>query len=169
MCGFRYYFTSLIGGLLNFQSPYCFAIGHQGVFSLGGWTLLFHTEFHELDTTLVHLGHIFKMLQDYHRLWSSFPTHSHSKSILTLVSATPARRPVWAIPISLAATDGIEVSFFSYRYLDVSVPCVRFHTLYIQVRMIPKDRVSPFRNLKITACLPAPLSLSQATTSFIAS
>ena len=28
-------------------------------------------------------------------------------------------------PISLAATDGIDVSFFSCRYLDVSVPCVR--------------------------------------------
>ena len=40
--------------------------------------------------------------------------------------ATPARRPVWAVPISLAATDGIDVSFFSYGYLDVSVPRVRF-------------------------------------------
>ena len=28
-------------------------------------------------------------------------------------------------PRSLAATDGIDVSFFSCRYLDVSVPCVR--------------------------------------------
>ncbi len=31
---------------------------------------------------------------------------------------------VWALPLSLAATDGIDFSFFSYRYLDVSVPCV---------------------------------------------
>jgi len=29
---------------------------------------------------------------------------------------------VWADPLSLAATYGIEVSFFSFRYLDVSVP-----------------------------------------------
>ena len=29
-------------------------------------------------------------------------------------------------PLSLAATDGIDVSFFSSRYLDVSVPWVRF-------------------------------------------
>ena len=28
-------------------------------------------------------------------------------------------------PLSLAATDGIDVSFYSCRYLDVSVPCVR--------------------------------------------
>ena len=32
------------------------------------------------------------------------------------------RRQVWAVPRSLAATDGIEVSFCSSRYLDVSVP-----------------------------------------------
>ena len=31
-------------------------------------------------------------------------------------------------PLSLAATDGIDVSFFSSRYLDVSVPWVRFQT-----------------------------------------
>ncbi len=28
---------------------------------------------------------------------------------------------VWAIPISLAATDGIDFSFYSSSYLDVSV------------------------------------------------
>ena len=53
----------------------------------------------------------------------------------TLVSTTPLRRVVWAIPISLAATDGIEVSLSSSGYLDVSVPQVRFHTLCIQVWM----------------------------------
>ena len=37
--------------------------------------------------------------------------------------ATP---PVWAYPRSLAATGGIVLTFFSCRYLDVSVPCVRF-------------------------------------------
>ena len=42
------------------------------------------------------------------------------------VPATPGRIPVWAVPISLAATDGIDVSFCSYGYLDVSVPRVRF-------------------------------------------
>lgn len=35
--------------------------------------------------------------------------------------------------------------------------------------MTINGRVSPFRNLRIEACLPAPRSLSQATTSFIAS
>ena len=32
-----------------------------------------------------------------------------------------ARTLVWALPVSLAATPGIDVSFFSSGYLDVSV------------------------------------------------
>lgn len=35
---------------------------------------------------------------------------------------------VWANPGSLATTSGITVVFFSYGYLDVSVPHVRFLT-----------------------------------------
>ena len=34
-------------------------------------------------------------------------------------------RPVWAVPRSLAATCGITLVFFSWGYLDVSVPPVR--------------------------------------------
>ena len=41
--------------------------------------------------------------------------------------------PVWALPISLAATLGIDVSFSSSAYLDVSVQRVPFHTLWIGV------------------------------------
>ena len=79
--------------------------------------------------------------------------------------------PVWAVPLSLAATDGITIVFFSWGYLDVSVPPVRFMHLWIQCTMTEHDlcRVSPFGNLRIKACLAAPRSLSQLTTSFIAS
>ncbi len=78
---------------------------------------------------------------------------------------------VWATPRSLAATDGISIDFFSCRYLDVSVPCVRLIHLWIQCMMTGHNpcRVSPFGNLRIKACLAAPRSLSQLTTSFIAS
>ena len=38
---------------------------------------------------------------------------------------------VWALSISLAATLEIDVSFFSSGYLDVSVPRVPLHTLWI--------------------------------------
>ena len=38
-------------------------------------------------------------------------------------SSTPddRSRPVWALPLSLAATQGISVDYFSSGYLDVSV------------------------------------------------
>ena len=79
--------------------------------------------------------------------------------------------PVWAGPCSLAATDGISIDFYSYRYLDVSVPCVRLIYLCIQYMMTryKPGRVSPFGHLRVKACLAAHRSFSQLTTSFIAS
>ena len=49
-------------------------------------------------------------------------------SIILLASLTPIKFPysVWPPPISLAATLGIDVSFFSSTYLDVSVRWVPF-------------------------------------------
>ena len=44
-----------------------------------------------------------------------------------------ARALVWALPISLAATLGITVVFFSSGYLDVSVHRVPLHNLWIQL------------------------------------
>ena len=73
-----------------------------------------------------------------------------------------------ALPISLAATLGISVDLFSCSYLDVSVRRVRLAYLCIQYAIPYKGWVAPFGNLRITACLLAPRSLSQATTSFIA-
>ena len=61
---------------------------------------------------------------------------------------------VWALPRSLAATDGIVFTFYSCRYLDVSIPCVRLIHLCIQcmiTRYYP-SWVSPFGNLRIKAC-----------------
>ena len=46
-----------------------------------------------------------------------------------------ARTMVWALPVSLAATSGIDVSFFSSGYLDVSVHRVPLRTLWIGVRI----------------------------------
>ena len=78
---------------------------------------------------------------------------------------------VWASPRSLAATDGITVVFFSWGYLDVSVPPVRPMWLCIHHTVTGHYpcRVSPFGNLRVKACLTAHRSLSQFTTSFIAS
>ena len=58
-----------------------------------------------------------------------------AKFVESIMRSEPrdARTPVWALSISLAATLEIEVSFFSSGYLDVSVPPVPFHTLWIGV------------------------------------
>ncbi len=56
-------------------------------------------------------------VRDFHPLSLHFPEYStnHGASLR-------------ASPRSLAATKGISVDFFSYGYLDVSVPRVRFST-----------------------------------------
>ena len=54
---------------------------------------------------------------------------------LTRSEPRGARATVWALPLSLAATHGIDVSFSSSGYLDVSVPRVPLRTLWIHVRM----------------------------------
>ena len=44
-----------------------------------------------------------------------------------------------AVPRSLVATEGISVDFFSSGYLDISVPRVRLHTLWIQIWIPPES------------------------------
>ena len=58
-------------------------------------------------------------------------------------------RPVWATLRSLATTCGITVVFFSYGYLDVSVPHVRFP--YKRDFRPSAGRVAPFGNQRIEA------------------
>ena len=50
--GFQVLFHSPPGVLFTFPSRYCFTIGHQVVFSLMGWSPLFHTRFHVPRITL---------------------------------------------------------------------------------------------------------------------
>jgi hypothetical protein len=59
-----------------------------------------------------HFGGTFQSLQ----LPITNPTSGPHNPEVTVVTS------VWAIPLSLAATDGISIDFFSFRYLDVSVP-----------------------------------------------
>ena len=54
-------------------------------------------------------------------------------------------------PISLATTFGVSVDFLSYRYLDVSVPCVRFVNLCIQLTITIAGWVPPFGYPRIKA------------------
>src|SRR5258707_9811776 len=78
---------------------------------------------------------------------------------------------VWADPFSLATTQGVEVSFLSSGYLDVSVPQLASRTLCIQVRVPAHYHwwVSPFGNLGVKGWSAPHPSLSQPPTSFFGS
>ena len=67
---------------------------------------------------------------------SGWLSQNHSARLIESIPRSEprsARTPVWALPLSLAATLEIEFSFFSSGYLDVSVHRVPFHTLWIGV------------------------------------
>ena len=78
---------------------------------------------------------------------------------------------VWALPISLAATLGIDVSFFSYGYLDVSVPrvasCITIYSLYGNCSLL--QLCSHIRISMARRSLAPYHSFSQLTTSFFGS
>ena len=72
---FQVLFHSPPGVLFTFPSRYYSAIGHQVVFSLGGWSPLLPTRFHvpcgTLDTDCI----VYSLrVQDCYLLWCGFPT-----------------------------------------------------------------------------------------------
>ncbi len=117
------------------------SIGHWVVFSLAGWSPHvppgFHVSRRTLDPAVPH----------------SPPGTGPSPSPAGFPKAVPlccgshlmrsepcsARAAVWAPPVSLAATPGIDVSFSSSGYLDVSVRRVPLHALCVGawIRRVP--------------------------------
>jgi hypothetical protein len=118
-----------------------------------------------VNGAITHYGQTFQTV----RLYTNFvtlrdiPNRPHNPHTIEMIR-------VWAVPRSLAATDGITFVFCSWGYLDVSVPPVRLIYLCIQYMILKHylQWVSPFGNLRVKACLAAHRSLSQLTTSFIA-
>ena len=76
---------------------------------------------------------------------------------------------VWPVSPSLAATKEIDVSFFSYGYLDVSVPRVPstqpMDSAESDGTLLPPG--SPIRISPDQCLLAAPRSFSQLTASFV--
>lgn len=112
--------TPLTGVLSIFQSPYLSTIGRQVVFSLTGWSPWIQSGFHVPRPTQVPLGRDSAFVYGAVTLCGP-PFQSGSTSR----SRSPILRPynpagkipaVWATPLSLAATEGIEFSFFSSGY-----------------------------------------------------
>ena len=136
------------------------SIGHWVVFSLAGWSPHVPPGFHVSRRTLDPA------------VPRSFPGTGPSPSPAGFPKAVPlccgshsmrsepcsARAAVWAPPVSLAATPGIDVSFSSSGYLDVSVRRVPSSMPMCSAwggGVFPR-RVSPFRHPRIDGYVPLP-------------
>ena len=92
-------------------------------------------------------------------------------SMLSVLQPRKASLSVWAVPVSLAATQGIAFAFSSSGYLDVSVPRVCLHyPMYSDKDTVPLRTVgSPIRKSPDQSLLTAPRSISVLVPSFIGS
>ena len=110
---------------------------------------------------------------------SRVPPYSRTNARITLTGLSPTKARLsrrfwlsrirhWPGPRSLATTSGVSVDVLSSRYLDVSVPRVRLLNLCIQFK-IPLRVGFPIRKSSDQSLFAAPRSISQRTTSFIAS
>ena len=150
-----------------------FAIGHWVVFRLGGWALPLHTGFHVSGTTLVPRRSIC-----FSRTGISPSSSGFSKTVplsFPILYRGPQPRrtspSVWPLSRSLAATRKIDVSFFSWSYLDVSVRSVPL----LQAMCSPADddalppSGSPIRISALHRIFAPTRSFSQLVTSFFGS
>ena len=110
-------FNSLYKGAFHRSLTLLFTIGCRVVLSLGGWSPHLHTEFHGFRA-------IRKVL-DYYKPFA-YRTFTFYGLTFQIRSTGAYNSYTRANPLSLAATYGVSVDFLSYRYLDVSVLCVRF-------------------------------------------
>ena len=134
---FQVLFHSPPGVLFTFPSQYCFTIGHQVVFRLGGWSPRVLCGFH-VPTDTLDTDHYF-VVSSTGLSPSSVPlsrgVRLQRRMLISVRTPHVFLRAVWPLPISLATTFGISFDFFSSAYLDVSVRRVPFLYLWIQYRI----------------------------------
>ena len=165
--GFRYCFTPLVGVLFAFPSRYWFTIGQLRVFSLGGWSPLVPKDSSGRVSRAPPYSisrHGRFRVRGCHPYGAPFQSASANADCK---QSFPSR--LRADPLSLIATWGISVDFFSSGYLDISVPRVRLVHLCIQCTIASENWLGfPIRKSPDRSLLPTPRGLSQAATSFIA-
>ena len=157
--GFRIYFTPLPG----FFSPFPHGTGSLSVdheyLALEDGPPIFRQDFTCPALLLLRLvPRTAFRLQGYHLLRPDFPFRStmqlaKTQRLLRFRSPLLSQSRLISFP---RATEMFQFTRFAS------------HDLCIQSRIHLAVWVAPFGNLRIKACLPAPRSLSQATTSFIA-
>ena len=133
--GFQVLFHSPPGVLFTFPSQYYALSVTKEYLALRSGLRSFRQGFSCLVVLWIPPCHLIFRVRDFHPLWSDFPDCS-ARFDESIMRSEPhgARTMVWALPISLAATFGIDVSFFSSGYLDVSVHRVPDLNLWIQLR-----------------------------------
>lgn len=185
---FQVLFHSPNRGSFHLSLALLFTIGHQVVLSLARWAALIHARFHGSGATrelrqrthpfdyraFTFCGQAFQPARLEHvlvTLWHlrNGASGSHNTTRTTLTGYHI--RMVWAHPFSIASTGGVDVSFLSCRYLDGSVPCVPYRTLWIHARLTRGFLVS-FPNLghpRFVDCLRLPEAFRSLATSFVGS
>ena len=156
--GFRIYFTPLPG----FFSPFPHGTGSLSVdyeyLALEDGPPIFRQGFSCPALLFVSLvSHVSFHVQDYHLLWSAFPCRSVKNHAITN-RLFRFRSPLLSESRLMSFPRATEMFQFT-RFAS--------HTYVFSMRYLCRW-VSPFGNLRIKANLPAPRSLSQAITSFVA-
>ena len=158
-CGFRLCFTPLPG----FFSPFPHGTGSLSVddeyLALEDGPPMFRQDF-TCPALLVarSVPQTGFRIRGYHPLWPDFPDRSTNLSTITH-RLIRFRSPLLSESRLISFPSPTEM--FQFREFASTGLC-------IQPGMTLAGRVSPFGHLRIKACLPAPRSFSQATTSFIA-
>ena len=134
--GFQVLFHSPPGVLFTFPSQYYALSVTKEYLALRGGPRSFHQGSTCLDVLWIPPCFTPFRLRGFHPLWLAFPKPFCYPSKSRLWSEPHgARTVVWALPVSLAATSGIDVSFSSSGYVDVSVHRVPLHSLWIGLRI----------------------------------
>ena len=149
---FQGLFHSPRGVLFTFPSRYWFAIGLQGVLSLGGWSRLLRAGFHVPRATRdAGWPGVSLRVRGCHPLWPAVPGRSASSPGPSRPSHNPARaltRAVWAGPLSLAATRGVTRLFSP----PAATKMFQF-AAFAHLSVSPLGGVPPFGHPRVAGCL----------------
>ena len=168
--GFQVLFHSPPGVLFTFPSRYYALSVTISYLGLEGGPPCFPPDFSCPAVLWCQLAVFGFRVRVFHPLGRRFPTRFHYPTSMLYAGPQPrgACSSVWPLSLSLAATQEIDVSFFSSGYLDVSVPRVPFSGT---MDSFQDDRtfLRPGFPIQISTdqcLLAAPRSFSQLATSF---
>jgi hypothetical protein len=157
-CGFRIYFTPLPGFFSPFPHGTCSLSVDYEYLALEDGPPIFRQDFTCPALLVAHLvPPLSFLIRGYHPLWPTFPSRS-DKSTARERRLLRFRSPLLSESRLMSVPRATEM----FQFARFAPSSYGFRAGY------PYGWVSPFGDLRIKAYLPAPRSLSQAITSFIA-